>query len=89
MFLRQDLDELIASKSQPAISFDLPTRIAGREIHQDAIRLTNLRAHMAEHAGWRQGEIDSPLAPADSIVADQPALDDRLGCRAQSARPSE
>jgi hypothetical protein len=70
IFLRQDLDELIASEAQPAVSLYLPTHVAGPEIRQNALRLKNIRAQTAErpYAEWRRSEIDSFLAPADSIV---------------------
>jgi hypothetical protein len=66
------LDELLASEAQPAVSLYLPTHVAGPEIRQDALRLKNLPAQTAErlHAEWRRSEIDSFLAPADSIVVD-------------------
>jgi hypothetical protein len=72
MFFRRDLDELLASEARPAVSLYLPTHVAGREIRQDSIRLKNLRTQTAErlHPEWRRSEIDSLLAPADSIVAD-------------------
>jgi hypothetical protein len=39
MFLRHDLDELLAFDKSPAISIYLPTHPVGREVRQDAIRL--------------------------------------------------
>ncbi len=42
MFLRNDLDELLACEARPAVSIYLPTHKAGREIRQDSIRLRNL-----------------------------------------------
>ena len=73
MFLRKDLDELLASDAQPAVSLYLPTHVAGRETRQDAIRLKNLLAQTAVrlHAEWRRSEIDAFLAPAVSLVEDE------------------
>ena len=42
MFLRTDLDELLACDAQSAVSIYLPTHRAGREIRRDSIRLRNL-----------------------------------------------
>jgi Bacterial archaeo-eukaryotic release factor family 3 len=73
MFLRKDLDELLASDAQPAVSLYLPTHVAGRETRQDAIRLKNLLVQTAVrlHAEWRRSEIDAFLAPAVSLVEDE------------------
>jgi hypothetical protein len=72
MFLRKDLDELLAIEAQPAVSLYLPTEIAGREIRQNAIRLKNLITQTADrlHAEWRRSEIDPFLARAASLVDD-------------------
>ncbi len=73
MFLRKDLDELLASEARPAVSLYLPTHVASREIRQDAIRLKNLLAQAADRlrAEWRRSEINAFLAPAASLVADE------------------
>jgi hypothetical protein len=73
MFLPKDLDELLASEAEPAVSLYLPTHAAGREVRQDAIRLKNLTAEIAEQLrdGWRRGEIDALLAPAHALVEDE------------------
>jgi hypothetical protein len=73
MFLRKDLDELLASEAQPAVSLYLPTHVAGREIRQDAIRLKNLMALTAErlHGEWRRNKIDAFMAPAAALLEDQ------------------
>jgi hypothetical protein len=73
MFLKKDLDDLLESEAQPAVSLYLPTHVAGREIRQDAIRLKNLTAQMAERlrAEWRRSEADAFLAPAASLAADE------------------
>src|SRR6266404_554897 len=73
MFLRKDLDELLASEAQPAVSLYLPTHVAGREIRQDGIRLKNLLAQTADRldAEWRRSEIDAFLAPAASLIEDE------------------
>jgi len=70
MFLKKDLDELLANDAQPAVSLYLPTHVAGREIRQDAIRLKNLRAQEAERlrAEWRRSEVDTFLSPVDTVV---------------------
>src|SRR5207249_3986383 len=72
MFIRKDLDELLASEAKPAVSLYLPTHVAGREIRQNAIRLKNLIAQTADrlHADWRRSEVDAFLAPAHSLVED-------------------
>src|SRR5438045_9656483 len=41
MFLRHDMDELLAFDKSPAIPIYLPTQPVGREVRQDAIRLRN------------------------------------------------
>src|SRR5438093_502538 len=73
MFIRKDLDELLASEAKPAVSLYLPTHIAGREIRQNTIRLRNLTTQTAEllHAEWRRSEVDALLAPAHSLVEDE------------------
>jgi hypothetical protein len=72
MFFKKDLDDLLESEAQPAVSLYLPTHVAGRETRQDAIRLKNLTAQIAERlrAEWRRSEVDAFLAPAASLVAD-------------------
>jgi hypothetical protein len=72
MFLRKDLDELLAIEAKPAVSLYLPTHIAGREIRQNAIRLKNLITQTEErlHAEWRRSQIDALLAPAASLIED-------------------
>ena len=72
MFSRSDLDELVASEAQPAVSIYLPTHVAGREIGQDPIRLKNLVSMAAERlATSRRGpEIDAFLAPARRLIDD-------------------
>src|SRR6267142_3969630 len=73
MFLRKDLDELLAIEAKPAVSLYLPTEIAGREIRQNAIRLKNLTAQTADrlHAELRRSQVDALLAPAASLVEDE------------------
>ena len=72
MFSRSDLDELVAAEAQPAASLYLPTHVAGREIRQDPIRLKNLLSSAADGlaASRRKPDIDSLLAPAEALVAD-------------------
>jgi Bacterial archaeo-eukaryotic release factor family 3 len=72
MFSRNDLDELLASEAQPAISVYLPTHVAGREVRQDPIRLKNLLSAAAERlaASRRRSDIDTLLSPAQKLVAD-------------------
>lgn len=73
MFLRNDLDELIACDSTPAVSIYLPTHQAGREVRQDAIRLRNLLSTAAKRLGLeRRGpEIANLLEPARRLVDDE------------------
>jgi hypothetical protein len=72
MFLRQDLDELVMTERQPAVSIYLPTHVAGREIRQDPIRLRNLVARADERLAkdWRISEREALLAPARALAAD-------------------
>jgi hypothetical protein len=73
MFTRKDLDEMLASEAQPAVSLYMPTHVSGREIRQNAIRLKNLITQTADrlHVEWRRSEIDALLAPAASLVEDE------------------
>lgn len=73
MFLRNDLDELLACDSAPAVSIYLPTHQAGREIRQDAIRLRNLLSTAAKRLGTeRRGpEVVELLDPARRLVDDE------------------
>jgi hypothetical protein len=73
MFLRSDLDELLACDSAPAVSIYLPTHQAGREIRQDAIRLRNLLSTAAKRLGpERRGpDIARLLDPAQRLVVDE------------------
>jgi hypothetical protein len=72
MFSHSDLDELVATEAQPAVSLYLPTHVAGREIRQDPIRLKNLLASAAERlaTAHRAAEIDDLLAPARRLIDD-------------------
>jgi hypothetical protein len=73
MFLRNDLDELLACDSGPAVSIYLPTHQAGREIRQDAIRLRNLLSTAAKRLGsaHRGPDIAELLDPAQRLVGDE------------------
>jgi hypothetical protein len=73
MFLRNDLDELLACEAQPAVSIYLPTHKAGREIRQDSIRLRNLLSEAAKRLGAdRRGpEVEALLEPARRLVEDE------------------
>jgi release factor family 3 len=73
MFLRNDLDELLACEAQPAVSIYLPTHKAGREIRQDSIRLRNLLGTAAARLGAdrRSPEVEALLAPARRLVEDE------------------
>lgn len=74
MFLRHDLDELLAFDKNPAISLYLPTHAAGREVRQDAIRLRNLLSAAADRLAareMRKPEIDALLQPARKLVDDE------------------
>jgi hypothetical protein len=74
MFLRHDLDELLAFDKNPAISIYLPTHPVGREVRQDAIRLRNLLSEAAKRLAacdMRGPEIDALLQPARRLVDDE------------------
>src|SRR5438270_5338460 len=73
MFLRNDLDQLLAFDKRPAVSIYLPTHPAGREVRQDGIRLRKLLATAAKRlAGERRApEIDALLEPARRLVDDE------------------
>jgi hypothetical protein len=73
MFLRHELDDLLACEAEPAVSLYLPTHTAGREVRQDAIRLRNLLSQAADclGAGRRGKEIDELLEPASRLVDDE------------------
>src|SRR5438067_3880387 len=74
MFLRHDLDELLAFDKSPAISIYLPTHAAGREVRQDAIRLRKTLSEAAKRLGacdMRGSEIDRLLQPARRLVDDE------------------
>ena len=72
MFSRSDLDELVASEADPAVSIYLPTHTAGREIRQDPTRLKNLLSSAADRLAThrRKPETEALLAPAAALVAD-------------------
>jgi len=73
MFLRNDLDQLLAFDKRPAVSLYLPTHPAGREVRQDAIRLRKLLAAAAKRlaAEHRAPDIDALLEPARRLVDDE------------------
>src|SRR5207244_3972280 len=73
MFLRPDLDELLACNQHPCVSLYLPTHPAGREVRQDAIRLRKLLSTAAKRlaTGRRGGAVDELLEPARKLVDDQ------------------
>ena len=73
MFLRSDLDELLACEARPAVSIYLPTHKAGREIRQDSIRLRNLLSEAAERlrADRRGPEADALIEPARRLLDDE------------------
>jgi hypothetical protein len=73
MFLRNDLDELLACDRAPAVSIYLPTHPAGREVRQDAIRLRNLLSTAGKRLGaMRRGpQIDELTEPARRLVDDE------------------
>jgi hypothetical protein len=73
MFLRNDLDELLACEARPAVSIYLPTHKAGREIRQDSIRLRNLLSAAAERlrANRRGPEVDVLIEPARRLLDDE------------------
>jgi hypothetical protein len=73
MFLRNDLDELLACEAQPAISIYLPTHKAGRDIRQDPIRLRNLLGTAAKRLAIdrRPPEVEGLLEPARRLVEDE------------------
>ena len=73
MFLRSDLDELLACEAQPTVSIFLPTHKAGREIRQGSIRLRNLLGEAASRLGAdrRTPEVEALLEPARRLVEDE------------------
>src|SRR5690349_15862837 len=73
MFSRNELDELVASESRPALSIYMPTHAAGREIRQDPICLRNLLFSAKGRLGalCRPAEIDKLLAPAWRLLEDE------------------
>jgi hypothetical protein len=73
MFLRNDLNELLACEARPAVSICLPTHKAGREIRQDSIRLRNLLGEAAKRLGAdrRSPEVEALLEPARRLVEDE------------------
>lgn len=70
MFLRQDLDELVAIDAWPAVSLYLPTHAAGREIRQDPVRLRRLLAAIEDRLGKLRGvpAANPLLAPARALL---------------------
>src|SRR5204863_7857202 len=74
MFLRHDMDQLLAFDKSPAISIYLPTHPVGREVRQDAIRLRNLLSEAAKRLAscdMRGPKIDTLLRPARRLVDDE------------------
>jgi hypothetical protein len=73
MFLRNDLDQLLAFNKRPAVSIYFPTHPAGREVRQDAIRLRKLLSSAAKRlaAEHRAPAIDALLEPARKLVDDE------------------
>lgn len=73
MFLRNDLDELLACDLHPAVSIYMPTHSAGREVRQDAIRLRNLLSETAKRLGAqrRAPEVAKLIEPARRLVDDE------------------
>jgi hypothetical protein len=73
MFLRNDLDQLLAFDKRPAVSIYFPTHPAGREVRQDAIRLRKLLSSAAKRlaAEHRSPEIDALLEPASRLVDEE------------------
>ena len=78
MFLRNDLDELLACEARPAVSIFLPTHKAGREIRQDSIRLRNLLGTAAQRLGAdrRSPAVEALLEPARRLVEEHNLLAD-------------
>jgi hypothetical protein len=70
MFLRHELDDLLACEAEPAVSLYLSTHTAGREIRQDPIRLRQLLGQAAERLAEsrRPAEIEELLAPARRLL---------------------
>ena len=73
MFLRNDLDQLLAFDKRPAVSLYLPTHPVGREVRQDGIRLRKLLSAAAKRlaAEHRAPNIDALLDPAGRLVDDE------------------
>ncbi len=72
MFIRTDLDELIACDTTPAVSIYLPTHSVGRETRQDAIRLRNLLSTADKRLTAERPELDigELLEPARNVLDD-------------------
>jgi release factor family 3 len=73
MFVRNDLEVLVACEKRPAISIYMPTHLSGREVRQDAIRLRNLLNAATKRLGaeHRPPEIAELLDPARRLVDDE------------------
>jgi hypothetical protein len=71
---QQELKELIEHSSQYCISLYMPTFQAGAETQQNSIRMKNMlkeAGRLLEETGLRKPEIETLLAPGESLVDDR------------------
>ena len=69
-FARREFDELAEVEASTCVSLYLPTHQAGAEVEQDPIRFRNLLASAERELtelGWRRGDIEELLGPADQL----------------------
>ena len=69
-FARREFDELAKVETSTCVSLYLPTHRAGAEVEQDPIRFRNLLAateRELSELGWRRGDIEELLDPADQL----------------------
>jgi len=69
-FARREFDELAKVEASTCVSLYLPTHRAGAEVEQDPIRFRNLLASAERELtelGWRRGDIEELLGPADQL----------------------
>ncbi|WP_026551707.1 hypothetical protein [Arthrobacter sp. H20] len=74
MFTQTDLDRLISTKSNTAVSIFMQTHLKGKEVRQDPIRLKNLLADARSKlaaAGQSEADVDALLEPATALLEDR------------------
>lgn len=70
-FARREFDELAKFQASTCVSLYLPTHRAGGEVGQDPIRFRNLLVAVERELcelGWRRGDIEELLGPADQLL---------------------